>query len=126
MGFRVTQSFSDEPPVWKTAAPPRRRQVPGSGLTIAALAVGLAVTGGVVWVALSWDVLMGDVLQWARWMLVLVQAGLWLTSAGCCVWQWKRRRTGLWIALTGGVLAGLFFWVSAFLLVASLPCPSFC
>ncbi|WP_137767872.1 hypothetical protein [Curtobacterium sp. SGAir0471] len=120
------QPPTEEPLVWKVARPPRERGVPGTWPTIAALAVGLAATVGVVWFALSWSVLVGDALGWARWMLVLVQGGLWLSAAALCVWQWKHRRSGLWVALTAGVVASVFFVVATFLLVASLPCPSFC
>jgi len=120
------QPPAEEPLVWKVARPPRERRVSDTGLTIAALAIGLAATIGVVWFALSWQVVIGEALRWAQWMLVIVQGGLWLTTAALCVWQRRHRRSGLWIAITAGVLATAFFVVATFLLVASLPCPSFC
>ncbi len=57
-------------------------------------------------------------------MLVLVQSSLWLSATALCLWQWRQRRTGLWIALAAGAFATGFFVVVVFLLVASLPCPS--
>ncbi|MFJ3029166.1 hypothetical protein ACIPEQ_10040 [Curtobacterium sp. NPDC087080] len=95
----------------------------GTWPTIATLAVGLAATVGVVWFALSWTVIISDELRWASWMLVLVQSSLWLSATALCLWQWRQRRTGLWIALAAGAFATGFFVVVVFLLVASLPCP---
>ena len=112
--------------MWKVVRPRRARWVSGTGPTFTVLAVGLAATIGVVWFALTWSVVMGDALRWAQWMLVLVQVGLWLLTAALCAWRWRHGRTGLWVAIAAGVFATVFFVVATFLLVASLPCPSFC
>lgn len=117
---------TDQPLVWQPAEPSRRRRGPDLVVTTTALTVGFVANVGVVWLALSWSAVMGDVFLWARWMLVLVQVGLWSVTAAVCILRWRRGRSGLWIAVAGGILATLFFWVSTFLLMASLPCPSMC
>lgn len=120
------QSSAEEPFVWEVAQPPRQRRVSGIGTTISVLSIGLAATAGVVWFALSWSVVVGDVLHWARWMLVIVQAGLWLVATTLCAWLWRRGKSGLWIAITAAALATVFFVAATFLIIASLPCPSLC
>jgi hypothetical protein len=126
MNSPVTQPSTEEPLVWEAARPPRERWTSSTRPTIATLAVGLAATVGIVWSAPSWFGVMGDALRWARWMVVVVQMGLWLLAAALCVWRWRHGRSGLWVAIAAGVLATVFFVVVTFLLVASLPCPSFC
>ncbi|OIH96537.1 hypothetical protein [Curtobacterium sp. MCBA15_001] len=63
--------------------------------TIAVLVVGLAADVGVVWLAMSWSAVMGEVYLWAPSMLVLVQFGLWSAAAVACVLMWRRGRSGL-------------------------------
>jgi hypothetical protein len=108
---------------------PSPRRVPTSTdrrLSIALLTVGLLATIGVVVVVINWASVMGDTLHWAKWMLLAVQIAIFAVSLGLCVVRLRTGKVGYVVPLIGGVIATLFFWIAGFLLVASLPCPSFC
>jgi len=95
-------------------------------VSVVLLSLGLFATVGVAVIVGSWSALMGDVLDWARWMLLGVQVGLFVVTALICGWRLQRRKVAFVAALVGGAVATIFFWLANFFLVASLPCPSFC
>lgn len=108
---------------------PSPRRVPTSadrGLSIALLAVGFLATIGVVAVVINWTSVMGNTLHWAKWMLLAVQIAIFAASLGLCVVRLRAGKVGYVVPFIGGVVATLFFWITGFLLVGSLPCPSFC
>lgn len=90
------------------------------------LSLGFIATVCVAVIVVNWSALMGDGLEWAKWMLLGVQGGLFVIAALICGWRWRSRKLAFVIALISGVAATGFFWIASFLLVASLPCPSFC
>lgn len=95
-------------------------------ISIALLAVGLLATIGLVAVVINWTSVVGDTLHWAKWMLLAVQIALFAASLSLCVVRLRAGKVGYIVPLVGGVVATLFFWFAGFMLVASLPCPSFC
>gem|GEM_PF-4999302 len=94
--------------------------------TLTLLAAGLLATVAVALIGLNWAGLMGDAYPWAPPALFGVQLAIWLAAVMLCGWRLVQGHRAAWIALIAATVASLTFGVSGFLLIANLPCPSFC